>query len=154
MWRIPLSCWPEQSDLDSFSTPSNLPLSSRKSPFVWPGEAERLGGGQAEPPGGHRHPWVCSWRTLQTSAMPPVHWVLLVCPGWHGTPPAWYFHSVRAIARPGEVPGWRRWDIKKYCCNMKSVPHSRAVSSTQPSPEQAMLYVMFPVECYYAAPSL
>lgn len=112
MWRTPISRWPEESDLGLilFPPPPTSLLSSRKSSLLWPGEAERLGGGQAEPAGGHRDPRVCSWRTLQTSAMPPVHWVLLVCPGGHGTSPAWYFHSVRAVGRPGKVPGWRRWD--------------------------------------------
>lgn len=102
-----LLSWGRWSWFDFFCSPppTSLP-SSRESSLLRPGKAERPGGGQAEPPRGYRHPWVCSRRALQTSAMPPVNWVLLVCPGGHGAPPAWYFHSVRAI-------GLVRWEIKK-----------------------------------------
>lgn len=95
----------------SLPLPTSL-LSCRKSSLLWPGEAERPGGGPAEPPGGHRHPRVRPRRALQARAVPPVHGVLLVRPGGHGASPAWYFHTVRAVGRPGKVPGWGRWDIK------------------------------------------
>lgn len=101
-----LLSWGRWSLSDFFSPPLlTFLLSSRESSLLWPGKAECPGGGQAEPPWGYRHSRVCSWRALQTSAMPPVDRVLLVCPSGHGTPPAWYFHSVRAIGLVRCLPG-------------------------------------------------
>lgn len=66
----------------------------RESSLLWPGETERPGWGSAEPSWGHFHPRLWTRRPLQTSPVPPVHRLLLVCSGGHGTAHSWNLHQV------------------------------------------------------------
>lgn len=70
----------------------------RESSLLWPGATERTGRGSAESSWGHFHPWLWAWRPLQTSPVPPVHRLLLVCSGGHGTTHSWNIHQVIQVA--------------------------------------------------------
>lgn len=67
----------------------------RESSLLWPGETECSGRGSAESSWGHFHPRLWAWRPLQGRPVPPVHRLLLVCSGGHGTPHSWNLYQVR-----------------------------------------------------------
>lgn len=81
MLRLP--CW-LQNNL--WPTPSSL--------IMRPGAAVCPGRGEATQKRCCFCTRLCPGRPLQTSSVPPLHWLLLVCAGRHRTPHTWDLHQV------------------------------------------------------------
>lgn len=96
------------------------PPASSCSIVLRPGAAVSPGGGQAAQERQCGDPRVCAGWPLQARAVPPLHWLLLVCARGHGPPHSRHIHQVRPYV-PGEV-----WE--KSSCRGRWAPPAVSVA--------------------------